>query len=818
MRNLPFIALSLMLLLPVPQALAAARPKTCLVLAGGGALGIAHVGVIKVLEEEHVPIDCIVGTSMGAIVGGLYASGFSSAELEALVRDSNWGDLFTERAPRADRMFEDTKDDYAFLMPFRIGIDKKGNLTLPRGLIRGDKIDVSFLLFALRSGYIHDFDKLPIQFRAMASNLETGNPVQIGRGNLAAAMHASMSVPAIFTPATYPLKDLVGPENPNLWVSDTKSPAPRVYLVDGGVADNLPIDVARKLGAERVIAVHLPTTLKTNKELSNAFSIAGQMISVMIKQNEDRQLATLTAKDLLIQPDVREFSSASFGEANAIIPKGIEAADAMRPQMKRFAVSEQEFAAIRARQYRPDPEPVQIGQVNLVNHTRLNNEVILNYLNLESGQQLTIADLQQNVTRLYGTGLFETVSVDLVPVADGDRTNIAIHTVASTSENAAAENAEIAAIAGESKPTTTHPATAEPAAPAGASTPVASSGPPPVQNLKITTRSSNAEEENLRFGLSLSDDFDGDSNYNLAVRYTRRALNELGGKLDVHGQVGQNNIFAVDWYQPLTTAGDWFVAPQAEYTSFTASPLSPAGVEESEYRVREALGGVDVGYNWGFNGQGRMGYRAGTGRTNLQIGDPNSFPDNNFTLSYALASLDYDSLDDVNFPTQGVRATVAGTNSAEGLGASDDYQQTELLLAGAQSWGRNSFLISSRAQLNMKDDAPIQAEYLTGGFLNLSGYQQNSILTENYWLNKVVAYRLVSNKNWLVSVPVRIGGSVEMASLASDYSDINLTPSDQIFAGSVFIGISTILGPVYVAYGQAEGGQQSAYFFLGKTF
>ena len=800
-----FVFFLLFSVLGLHSASASPRPKTCLVLAGGGALGIAHVGVINVLEREKVPVDCIVGTSMGAIVGGLYASGYSAAELEALVKDSNWADLFIERAPREDRTFEDKKDDYTFLIPFRIGIDENSELAFPRGMIRGDKIDVSFMIFALRSGHIHDFDNLPIPFRAMASNLETGDAVEIGRGNLAQAMRASMSVPAVFTPAVYPLDDLVGPENPKLQASKSRSKLPRVYLVDGGVANNLPIDVARKLGAERVIAVHLPTILKNNKELRNAVDIAGQMISVMIKQNEDRQLATLGPNDLLIQPDVSAFSATSFNQAEEIIPKGISAAEARLKEMQRFSVSKEEFSRIRTAQLRAAPPTVTLGAIEIDNQTNLADGVIRSYLTLTPGDKITIADLQRNITRLYGTGDFYTISMELVPMAEGEAK---LYVEATPSGKAMAAKAETPAkgVGQGGSAAITSPA-------------ISGDSTPPVQSLLLTTTSTNQDRETLRFGLSLSDDFEGNSNYNLAIRYTHRALNSLGGTADVQAQIGANSGLFGEWYQPFDEGGKWFVAPTAVYATFNASPTTASsGVQPVEYRIRVAQAGADIGYNWNFDTQLRLGYRGGTGDAELKIGDPVAFNDENFDLSFFTASLQHDSLDNVNFPTRGYRLIGRVSDSDTSYGASDDYRQTELMATLAESWGRNSIALSSFAKLNVEDDIPIQARYLTGGLFTLSGYQQDELITDNFWLNRVIVARRVSTDGWLVSLPVHLGGSFEMGSLEKDYSDISLTPSDQIFAGSLFLGVDSFFGPVYLAYGHAEGGVGSVYFYLGRAF
>ena len=201
------------------------RPKVGLVLSGGGARGAAHIGVLKVLEEQNIPVDFISGTSMGAIVGGLYASGMTATEIEQALIDNDWRPLFQDRPPRADRPFRRKEDDNGFLVDFDMGVDKDG-LIFPKGLVQGQNLEMILKRLALPVATINDFDQLPIPFRAIATDLGNGEALSIKSGDLATAIRASMSLPGIFKPVHY---------NGRL-------------LVDGGIVNNLPVQIARKWG------------------------------------------------------------------------------------------------------------------------------------------------------------------------------------------------------------------------------------------------------------------------------------------------------------------------------------------------------------------------------------------------------------------------------------------------------------------------------------------------------------------------------------------------------------------------------------------
>ncbi len=274
------------------------RPRIGLVLGGGGARGIAHVGVIRVLEELRIPIDYVAGTSMGSIVGGLYATGMTSDQLEEAIRELNWSDIFADNTIRAERPYRRKRDDDLALFGPKFGVGPKSSL-LPRGAISGQKIQ--FFLQTATSDRVQskNFDELPIPFRAIAADIVTGKPVVISQGDLATAMRASMSIPGLFSPI-----DFQGH-----------------LLVDGGIVNNLPVNVVQGMGADILIAVDVGTPLYTREELTDFVSITSQLSGIMVVNNTERQESLLTPQDVLIVPNLgNEISSVDFGKAICRFP------------------------------------------------------------------------------------------------------------------------------------------------------------------------------------------------------------------------------------------------------------------------------------------------------------------------------------------------------------------------------------------------------------------------------------------------------------------------------------------------------------------
>ena len=367
---------------------ALARPKIGLVLSGGGARGMAHIGVLKVLEELRVPVDAIAATSMGAIVGGAYATGLSPAEMERIIGQLDWKDLFTDRPSReflSNRSKQDERDKYAL----SLGL-KGGELLLPQGAISGQKLDLFLRDLTKRAHRIADFNQLPIPFRAVATDLTSGEMIVFEQGRLETAMRSSMSIPGVIAPAEVDAR----------------------LLVDGGLVRNLPIDIVRQMGVDLVIAVNLGTPLLERAALNSAIGITVQMIAILTEQNVQASIESLGAQDVLILPELGDITAADFARGAEAIRIGVEAAQAQAEQLRRFSLSVADYAVWRKRfeQVMQPQTPLVIDEIRLEGLSRVNPETLTALMETRRGQVLNETTLEADIARLYGRGDFERIN------------------------------------------------------------------------------------------------------------------------------------------------------------------------------------------------------------------------------------------------------------------------------------------------------------------------------------------------------------------------------------------------------------------------
>ncbi len=386
---------------PSPQVAASpARPRIGLVLSGGGARGFAHIGVLRVLEEMRVPIDCIAGTSMGAVVGGAYAAGIAPDEMEKRVSKLAWDDLFVDDPGRLERPFRRRKDDFTSLWDLELGY-RDGAIQLPAGTTSGYKFELFLRDMITMSGGVAnaDFDKLTVPYRAVATNLETGEMKVFEKGDLARVMRASMSVPGAFAPV-----QIDG----------------QLY-VDGGLVRNLPVDVARATCADVVIAVNLGTPLGKRDQLKSVFAVALQSVNLMTELNVSQSLTSLKETDVLITPDLTGISSSDFVRYADAINKGSEAAQLESSRLLALQLPEPEYTAwVAARESRRSA-PIPISEIRVATDTRrVNPEVIETELTTKPGETFTTESLDSDLKRLFGRGDFDQVDYSLVD-EDGKR-------------------------------------------------------------------------------------------------------------------------------------------------------------------------------------------------------------------------------------------------------------------------------------------------------------------------------------------------------------------------------------------------------------
>jgi NTE family protein len=393
-------ALTVLFCIPAPvlaQDADTDRPRIGLALSGGGARGAAHIGLLKVLERERIPIDYIAGTSMGSIVGGMYASGMSPEEIEEQLAAVDWDDVFQDKIDRKNRSFRRKSDDRLWLIGGKVGFND-GNITLPAGLIQGQKINQLLISLTLPVADIEDFDNLSIPFRAIAADIQTGETVVLGSGSLPKAIRASMSIPAIMAPVPY---------------GDRK-------LVDGGIASNLPIKTVRAMGADIVIAVDISTPLSEEDASASLLSVTGQLTGFLTRRNVEAEIATLTSQDLLLVPDLGDIATGDFDRISEAVPTGAASAEEHLDQLKVHALDEAAYTAHVAARPRPGDGVPMIEFVRFENESTISDAFLLGKIQASQpgetlvGRPLDVETLQVGIDELYGLELFSHISYAVV--------------------------------------------------------------------------------------------------------------------------------------------------------------------------------------------------------------------------------------------------------------------------------------------------------------------------------------------------------------------------------------------------------------------
>jgi NTE family protein len=373
-----------------PQSVAA-RPRIGLVLGGGGAKGAAHVGVLTMLEDMRIPIDCVVGTSMGALVGGTYAAGMTAEEVEKAIREISWAETIGFEGWRAKLPMRRKLAGRTYSNNFEFGY-RHGGLEAPRGIINTQNVEQTIRYLVSRSLGTTDFDQLPIPFRAIATDMMTGDMVVLAHGDLAQAMRASMAVPGVFSPVTI----------------DGRT------LGDGGLTRNLPVDIARQTCADVVIAVSVPTTPPPPEQLQSPFTMVSRTIDVLIGANERQQLESLGPQDVRIVVPMGEIGSGSFDRVADAVPLGRAAAEQQRESLRRYSLPEAQYVAWRESTRRPDTRRVELADVRVVGLDRVDPQYVQSHLGLEAGDVVDQRQLAEAVNGVFSLGDFDGVQYSLV--------------------------------------------------------------------------------------------------------------------------------------------------------------------------------------------------------------------------------------------------------------------------------------------------------------------------------------------------------------------------------------------------------------------
>jgi NTE family protein len=710
-----------------PQSNQASRPRIGLVLAGGGAKGAAHVGVLKVLEEMRIPIDYVAGTSMGSIIGGLYASGMSPQEIEREINQIDWADVFIDAPNREDRSFRRKQDDRLYVFKAKPGFND-GEIELPLAYVHGQKFDLQLNRLTARVNHVKDFDRLPIPYRAVATDLETGGEVVLKSGNLARSLRASMAVPGAFDPVEIDGR----------------------LLVDGGISNNVPINVARAMGADIVIVSDLGSDLLTREQITSGLSVAVQMINFLFALNSQEQIRSLGPRDVLITSRLGEIGAGSFDRIEEAMPLGEQAARQAAESLRRYSLSQEDYRRYVASRGKPVAQGGDVAFVRIDNRSGVSDAVISSHISAKPGEPLDISQLEHDIQQIYGLEIFESVRYELVE--ENGKTGIVIEA--------------------KEKPW----------------------GP-----------------GYLQFGMITSSNFEGDAPFRLGVSYTQTQINALNGEWRIGGQIGDEPGLFGEIFQPLDPEARYFVSGRFGYLTQNINMFDRAGRNIAQARAGGYAMELGAGRQFGTWGELRLGYRREAGSIEHGIGAPT--PDHDYDSGEFFVRLTDDKLDSVYFPTRGHIGKMEWRFSREDLGADTDFDQASLAYHHAFSWGRNTLFGGLSLETTVDDDAPIQSLYRIGGFLRLSGFDQDRLTGQQAGLARLIYLRQINDIQFFKAYA---GASLEAGNVWQDSSDIGF--DDTIFAGSAFIGADTPIGPIYLGYGHNDDGDGSIYLFLGPLF
>ncbi|QXB31609.1 patatin-like phospholipase family protein [Aeromonas sp. FDAARGOS 1405] len=721
------------------------RPKIAVVLSGGGAKGSAHIGILKVLEQKRIPVDIIVGTSMGSYVAGMYAMGLSAEEVERTTLAIDWNKGYQDKVGRDELSLRKKQQNEQYQLRTDIGVN--GDTTqLPDGFFQGQSM-ASLLRAATSNLPVQaSFDDLPIPYRAMATDMETVTPFVLDHGSLAKAMQASMSIPGALKPVE--------------WEGH--------ILADGGSVNNMPVDVAKAMGADVVIAVDIGAKLRTRESLKSGLAMIDQLTTYMTQVGTDKQKALMGPKDILIAPEFGDIGIADFARMREGIKMGEAAADKASLQLDKLSLTKTQYNAYRnqklSRRAERSGQPAYfIDKVEIINKSRLSDETVRAMLDVRPDKIQTNESLEAGIRRLYALESFDRITYE---VEERDGENV----------------------------------------------------------LVVDASEKNWGPGYLNFQFGFSDDFQNTSNYNVGMSYTLTNVNEWGAEWLTEASLGTAKHIKTDFYTPLEPSQTFYGEASLAYDQTLRSLFNP-DPEEPSFTYLDAeysFFSADLAVGWNRQPWSRlsMGLEGRTG--SIEIKNVKELQ-GDATAWGPYARFEHDTLDSRYFPYQGAYWDIKGgytsvrLNDKEGGNELHEGINYHLSMIKPWSWERHSLnLLLEGGGSTSQEEYPLFVQDL-GGLFRMSGFQRYQ-LSGRYSLfgGLRYIYRVADNDFGALKMPLYLGGSLEQGGVWNKGEDISLESS--FTAGSVYVGVESFLGPVFLGYGMAEGGNNMFYLQLGSTF
>lgn len=724
-------AILLSFLTILSSAQAAERPKIALVLSGGGARGIAHIGVLKVLEEARIPVDCVVGTSMGAIVGGAAATGMPPAEMEKRVLAADWDYVFGDKPKRKDVPYFRKRDDWQDYFDFTLTLRDYWPVA-PRNLV-GVHYITQFFRELTGGMSVEKFDQLPLPYRAIGADLENGKTVIMDHGDLPLVMRASMSVSGVFPPVPY--------ENS--------------LVVDGGIVKNMGVDVGRQLCGDAVIAVDVSSPNANRQKLESLFAVSEQTINIAVQRDMQAQIATLTAKDVLIKPDMGKLTSTDFNQSAQLIAAGEKAARTKLPSLSRYALSEADYRIWQESIAARKPQNQAIAKVEITPTRWVSKSVLKSLLEVHKGEPLDQAALHHSMDGIYARGDFIRIAYQVVPTIEGATLRII---------------------------------------------PVEKDG-----------------RDFARVGLKLNTDFANNSSFGLVAGLRRSWLNSLGAEWQSQAEIGETRSFYTELYQPTVLNGEFFLAPWLSLRDEPRDIVS-AHETIGENRIRHVGGGVDIGSVLGKWGEVRFSVsdQQVKWRSSLQTVNPivgESYEE----IGYGVKAV-FDQLDNPRFPKKGNWARLAYFSAEKGMGSDKDYQRLMLEWRRAFTWDRYTFFATGRGGSALGTTLPYTEEFQLGGAMNLSAYRRSELSGNTFFLSRLLAYKQIKEMPPALGGGVYLGVLAEAGAVSAKNSWSSALFENPAYSIGAVLAADTRLGPFYLTLAQGDKQRRAAHLTLGMSY
>jgi NTE family protein len=712
-----------------------AHEKIGLVLEGGGALGLAHIGVITWLEEHHIPVSYVAGTSMGGLVGGIYATGRSPADVRELVSSINWNDVLRGQVPFENLTFRRKQDSVVFPGSIEFGL-KKG-IQFPEGFNSGQEVQFILDRVALPYSTLKSFDQLPIPFACVATDLLSNSKYVFRGGNFATAMRSTMSLPGFFSPV-------------------------RVdghIFADGGLLDNLPVDVAKQMGADLTVAVYLETQPMSPNDSLSSFGVLGKSISVTIAANE---VHSMEMADILVTVPLAKFNTMDYNQADELIQAGYTAAQSKSAVLSRLAVDDatwQQYLAQRNARRLATPKP---QFVDVAGTDPKSAKAIQKDFKPIIDKPIDTPQLQKTILDIEGDGRYASLNYSMV-------------------EKNGAPGLRIDA--------------------------TEKSYAPPIVRPQLILDGS--QYNNVLFSLG--------------ARITFLNVGGYGSELRNDLIFGSEYGLRSEYYHPLRVGGSWFIAPQLQLNSDEFNAYTSAGSLASIYRVKQAGGGGDIGYQLGRSQEFRVGYATEYLRYSLQVGEKTE-PTIAGREGYAKFQYTLLHTDDAVIPTTGQNASFRtqwfeAYPSPISEFAIPAFPMSQGNFSQFLPFGeRNTFVFSAgggTVYRTSPSDIGLPV-FQIGGPTLFAAYGTNEILTNNYVVGQLGYLRE------LKQLPPFLGGKLYfLARLeGGGYQRVDdapyhyRNPAD----GAGALVVNTIFGPVLIGGAVGDAGHHRFFFSLGRVF